>query len=166
MMSASYEFDPCSIDGSDKEVTLDSWTPTVKEVGVPKSEWRQKQNDGNQNQQPGIDELKKINMFLKRKYPDHQIMDAFGITSETLVAIKRECFSPVTGISLDNQSKIYKEFTSIDKKLDRVFEALKFLVDNVFSTKDSAKRMAFKTLISTPKKSKKANLDEDDDEVC
>ncbi len=161
-MNASYEFDPCSIDGSDEEeITLDNWKPSVKEIKVQKSEWRQKQNDGHNNQEPGIDDLRKINRFLKLKYPDHQIMDAFGITSETLVAIKRDCYSPVTGISLDNQSKIYKEFARIDKKLNKIFEAFKFIADNSFDGKDSAKRMAFKTLIRIPPKKKKDSDEEE-----
>ncbi len=162
MSSRSYEFDPCSIDGSDKEVTLDNWKPTVRTESIPKSEWRKVQNAGNYNQQPGIDELKKINMYLKRKYPDHQIMDSFGISSETLVAIKRDCYGPVDGISLDNQSKIYKEFTRLDKKIDRFLEAFKFLADNFIDSKDSAKRMAFKTIIGDSKKRKKEENDEEE----
>ena len=149
MSTATYEFDPCTIDGSDKEVTLDNWKPSVKTESAPKSEWRQKQNDGKFNQDPGIDELKKITMYLKRKYPDHEIMTIFGISCETLVAIKRNCYSPVEGISLDNQSKIYKEFARLDKKLDLVMETL-----TVFSESDSVKRKAFKEIFS-PKKPKK-----------
>lgn len=163
-MEGSYEFDPCTIDGSDKEeeVTLDSWKPSAKVTSLPKSEWRQKQNDGNFNQQPGIDELKKINMCLKRKYPDHQIMDAFGISCETLVAIKRGCYGPIDGISLDNQSKISKEFARIDKKLERFLDGFKFLADNVFESSESAKRMGLKACIGLKPKKEKELMDEEE----
>ena len=93
-----------------EEITLDNWKPSTQKKHIQKSEWREKQNNGDFNQSPGIDELYKINMYLKKKYPDSEIMDVFGITSETLVAIKRNCYDPIDGISLDNQSKIYKEF--------------------------------------------------------
>ena len=154
MSIATYEFDPCKIDGSDKEVTLDNWKPSAKTKNAPNSEWRQKQNDGKYNLQPGIDDLKKIMMYLKRKYPDHEIMNVFGISCETLVAIKRNCYSPIEGISLDNQSKIYNEFTHLDKKLEIVMNALIFLSENIFSLKDSAKCKSFKAIISTEKKKK------------
>ncbi len=95
-----------------------------------KSEWRAEQNKGDYKQEPGIDDLYKINMHLKKKFPDHEIMEVFGITSETLVAIKRNCYDPVDGISLDNQSKIYKEFERVNKKLHKIKLALKYLADN------------------------------------
>jgi hypothetical protein len=155
-MTHSYHRDDCDT------VTLDNWAPSEKVSAVPKSQWRQEQNKGDFNQHPGLDELRKINKYLKKGYPDHQIMESFGITSETLVAIKRECYSPVTGISLDNQSKIYKEFARIDKKLDRVFAAFKLLSDNVFDSKDTAKRLLFKTLISPPKKKNQHTTDEEE----
>jgi hypothetical protein len=167
-MAASYEFDPCTVDGSDvEETTIDNWKPSAVNAHVPKSEWRQKQNDGNYNQQPGIDELKKIKMFLKRKYPDHQIMDSFGIACETLVAIKKGCYDPISGISLDNQSKIYKEFNRIEKRLDKLFEAFKFLADNAladnaFDSHDaSVKRMSLKEIIGVPTKQKKQSDEEE-----
>lgn len=152
-MSNSYYFDPCSVDGSDQDdgVTLDNWKPSAKERTVPKSKWREEQNAGNFNQQPGLDELHKIHMYLKKKYPDHQIMDAFGISAETLVAIKRDCYSPVDGISLDNQSKIYKRFNQVDKKLEKIEEALQLLTE-VFKPEDTVKRMAFKTLVCKKKR--------------
>jgi hypothetical protein len=163
-MSNSYYFDPCSVDGSDQdEVSLDNWRPSAKSKTVPKSQWRQEQIDGNYNQQPGLDELKKIHMYLKKKYPDHQIMDAFGISSETLVAIKRDCYSPVDGISLDNQSKIYKKFNQLDKKIEKIIEALQLLTE-VFAPKDTVKRMAFKTLVGKQKRVSSKEKARDDEE--
>src|SRR6185369_10416128 len=90
IMEQSYNFDPCTLDDSqDDEVTLDNWKPTPKNDGIIQSEWRQKQIGNNFNQQPGIDELKKIDMYLKKKKSDADIMRAFGINAETLVAIKK-----------------------------------------------------------------------------
>ena len=112
-----------------------------------KSEWRQRQNAGNFNQQPGIDELNKINAALQEKYPDYEIMDAFGISCETLTAIKRNCYSPVEGISLDNQSKIHKEFLRIENKLERFWEGLKFLADHIIDPLDTQKRQELKSIL-------------------
>lgn len=150
-MEASYEFDPCSIDGSNLEEnvesTLESWKPRNKErPAVPKSEWRQQQIDGNYHQEPGIDEIKKIKMYLKKKYPDYQIMDAFGITSETLVAIKRDCYDPIDGISLDNQSKIYKEFQRIEKILSNMMNGVEYLSKHALQ--NEIHRLEFKVIIS------------------
>lgn len=155
-MSSAYEDDQSLVDGSDN-ITIDNWKPRAKSLCIPKSEWRKKQINGNYNSEPGIDELKKIRMYLKRKYPDYQIMDAFGINCETLVAIKKGCYGPVDGISLDNQSKIYKEFERINKKIDRFIQALRFISDNFMEGSDSAKRMAFKTIIGINKKTEKEN---------
>ncbi len=147
----------------EEEVTLDNWKPSEKVRTLQKSQWRSDKNSSGGNEQPGLDELRKINMFLKQKYPDHQIMDAFGITSETLVAIKRNCYDPVEGISLDNQSKIYKEFRRIEKALDEFFEVFKFLADNCFEAKEKSKRTAFKSLLGLVKKKEKKQ-DEDEEE--
>lgn len=163
-MPTSYEFDPCTLDGSDKEdeVTLDNWKPTERKPSLQKSQWRQDQNNGHCNLEPGIDELAKINMYVKKKYADSEIMSVFGINSETLVAIKRGCYSPVDGISLDNQSKIYKEFARIDKKLSTFLDAFKFIADNLFTDKESSKRLALQTILGVNKKKKK---EEDEEEL-
>ncbi len=162
-MRASYEFDPCSLDGSDKDVpiSIDSWKPTAKKDGIPRSDWRQQQNDGDYNQQPGLDDLKKIKIYLKKKYPDYQIMDAFGISCETLVAIKRNCYHPVGGIALDDQSKLYKHFSLIDKKISRICDALKFISDNHIEKNDTIKRMELKLLVKVIKKNTKEKADDE-----
>jgi len=149
MGDLSYEFDVCSVDGSDKEVTLDEWKPSVKDNSIQKSEWRKNQNNGDYDQQPGLDELKKINMYLKKDYPDSQIMDTFGISSETLVAIKRGCYDPIEGISLDNQIKIYKEFSRLNQKigkLNRKIEQFQEVFRFIFE-KDEEKRAFFEKIM-------------------
>lgn len=161
-METSYEFDPCTLD-NENQVGIYQWTPRPKEERVPKSEWRKQQNNGDYNQQPGIDELRKIKFYLKRKFPDNQIMDSFGISAETLVAIKKDKYSPIDGIALDNQSKIYKEFTNIERRIDFIFDALKFIADNAFPSEDNVKRLAFKKLITAPfKKKKSSSYDEEE----
>lgn len=130
---------------------------------IHRSKWRQEKIDGHYNQQPGLDELKKIHGYLKKKFPDHQIMEVFGITSETLVAIKRDCYSPVEGISLDNQSKIYRKFDRIDKKLEKIFEAMQLLTD-VFGPCETTRRMMFKTLVAKIKRGPNKTKEKNDEE--
>jgi hypothetical protein len=151
MERASYEFDPCSIDGSDK-VTLDTWKPTTNKPKIVASQWRQQQIGSNFNQQPGIDELHKIHMFIKKRASDADIMHAFGISAETLVAIKKDKYDPVDGISLDNQSKIYKEFKKIEDRIDGLLRAINFIAEAMFIAKED--KAAFKKSFRKPKKLK------------
>ena len=171
MSEASYEFDPCSIDGSDQEepVTLDNWKPSSKQPKIVASKWRQEQIDGNYNQQPGIDELQKIHMYLKKKASDSEIMNAFGISSETLVAIKKDKYDPVDGISLDNQSKIYKEFKRIEDRIDSLLRGINHIAECMFIDKKS--KAEYKKSFRKPKKAKagkkpKCEKNEECDEIC
>jgi len=153
----SYTFDPCAIDGSDK-VTLDTWKPTVHQPKIVASEWRQNQIGENFNQHPGIDELNKIHTYLKRKASDSDIMKAFGISAETLIAIKKDKYDPVEGISLDNQSKIYKEFKRLEDRIDSLLRGINFIADCMFTDKIS--KAAFKKSFRKPKKEKKVKKNE------
>ncbi len=83
------------MDREDDGITLDNWTPSDKELVLQKSGWRTQQNANKYNLLPGADELRKINAFLKKKYPDYQIMEAFGINCDILMAIKHDCYSPI-----------------------------------------------------------------------
>ena len=147
MSEASYEFDPCSIDESDKEeepVTLDNWKPSNEKPVIVASKWRQDAIGTNFNQQPGIDELHKIHMFLKKKASDAEIMKAFGITCETLVAIKKDKYDPVDGISLDNQSKIYKEFKRLEERIESVLRGINHIAEIMFiDKKEKAVKLRF-----------------------
>ena len=171
-MESSYEFDPCNIDGSDEEieeeVTLDNWKPTKEKPKIVPSKWRQEQIGKNYNQQPNIDDLKKIHMFLKKKASDADIMHAFGINAETLIAIKKDKYDPVDGISLDNQSKIYKEFKKLEEKIESLFRGINHIADIMFIEKKD--RTEFKKSFKKPKKEKcdKKNeeVKEDEDEIC
>jgi uncharacterized protein YktA (UPF0223 family) len=164
MSERSYEFDPCSIDGSDKEkVTLDSWKPTEHNPEIVASKWREQQIGNNFNQQPGIDELQKIQMYLKRKAPDSEIMKAFGITSETLVAIKKDKYDPVEGISLDNQSKIYKEFKRLEERIDSLLRGIDYIGDCLYT--DDLSKFHFKQSFKKPPKKNKVKKSEDY-EIC
>lgn len=153
MSEQSYELDPCSIDGSDEEeVTLDNWKPSPKKEGIPLSLWRQDSIGSNFNQQPGIDELNKIHGFLKKKKSDSDIMKAFGITAETLIAIKKDKYDPVEGISLDNQSKIYKEFKHLEDRIESLLRAINHIAECMFTTK--ADKAAYKKSFKKPRKEK------------
>lgn len=172
MIEESYEFDPCSIDGSDQEEeaeTLDNWKPSSKQTKIIASKWRQDQIGGNYNQQPGLDELKKIHMYLKKKASDADIMHAFGITADTLIAIKKNKYDPIDGISLDNQSKIYKEFKRLEDKIDSLLRGINHIGKIMFIDKEEEAK--FKKSLKKPKKVKavkKPKCDENDeyDEMC
>lgn len=160
-----YEFDPSSIDGSDldgDDLNIDNWRPSVQKKSIVQSKWRKEQIGTNFNQEPGIDELKKIHGYLNKKAPDAEIMKAFGITAETLIAIKKHKYDPVDGISLDNQSKIYKEFDSMANKIDAVKRVVDQLV-NIFIAKENMDE--FKKLCKkVPRKKKYKTFDNDDHE--
>jgi uncharacterized protein YktA (UPF0223 family) len=171
MSEASYEFDPCSIDESDKEepVTLDNWKPTEYKPKIVPSKWREDQIGTNFNQQPGIDELNKIHMYLKKKASDSDIMKAFGITCETLVAIKKDKYDPVEGISLDNQSKIYKEFKRLEDRIESLLRGINHIGECLFI--DKKDKATFKKSFKKPKKAKpgkipKGEVIDQSEEMC
>jgi DNA-binding Xre family transcriptional regulator len=161
MSETSYEFDPCELDESeDEEVTLDNWKPKVFQKEIATSEWRQKSIGNNFNQHPGLDELKKIHVYLNKKVSDSDLMKAFGINAETLIAIKKNKYHPVDGISLDNLSKIYEEFDSIEKKIDNCLRAINYIASIIFL--DSEEKDKYKLACKKPKKDKKKpKYDED-----
>lgn len=132
MSNKTYEFDPCSLDGSDKEqkeIKIDDWKPREKSDELIQSEWRKKQIGSNFNQTPGLDDLKKINSCIKNKKSDYEIMRTFGINAKVLLAIKDKRYCPVEGMSLDNLSKINNEFEELGKKIDNITEKLKDYLD-------------------------------------
>lgn len=154
MIEASYEFDPCSVDGSDQEesITLDNWKPTAQKPKIVPSKWREEQIGNNFNQEPGIDELHKINMYLKKNAPDSEIMKAFGVNAETLIAIKKGKYDPVDGISLDNQSKIYREFKRIEDKIASLLRGLNHIAKIMFIDKEEHNE--YKKALKKPRKAK------------
>lgn len=149
MIEDSYYFDPTILDGSDLDldnenqvtkkegihdfVSIDEWKPTVKkEKKITPSAWRQKQIGDDYNQQPGIDELHKIQQYIKKKYPDAEIMNAFGLRAETMKAIREDRYCPVDGIELDNLSKIYIQFQIIKKDISDLHKSTTFILDTLF----------------------------------
>ena len=174
MSEASYEFDPDNINESDEDAeveTIDNWKPSVKKSTIEPSQWRQKQIDGNYNQLPGLDELQKIHMYIKKKASDADIMHTFGIAAETLIAIKKNNYDPIDGISLDNQSKIYKEFNRLNDKIASLLRGLNHMAKIMFI--DKKERDEYKNSLKKPKttKSSKDNKCEknekyEDSEIC
>jgi hypothetical protein len=160
MSESSYEFDPCSIDGSDQEeepVKMDDWKPGQKKPNIVQSEWRKNKIGKNFNQQPDLDDLKKIVGFLKKKVADAEIMQTFGITAETLVAIKKDKYDPIDGISMDNQSKIYKEFKRLQDMMEAYQRGLNFFASTLFGMEEGYKKALLKP------KPKKKNVKKDDE---
>lgn len=164
MKESSYEFDAYNLD-SDDDVTIDTWAkkPVSNTPKIVQSNWRKESINNNFDQQPGIDTLKKIHSHLRKKISDSDIMHAFGINAETLVAIKQEKYSPIDGISLDNQSKIYREFERIHKKMDALLRGLYYISDVLFIEKEDM--ASFKKACRLPKHApKKSYHDENDEE--
>lgn len=136
----------------DEEVTFVNWKPSQKKPNIVQSQWRKEQIGNNYNQQPGLDGIRKIQSYLKKKVPDAEIMQAFGISAETLIAIKLDKYDPVSGISLDNQSKIYKEFKIINDKLESLTGAINFIGRALFIDKQDkiAFRQSFQKQMEIP----------------
>jgi hypothetical protein len=140
MSEPYYDFDRCSLDESDDDaISLDDWKPSIKKKEIIQSSWRKEQIGNNFNQHPKRDDFKKIKMHLKSKVADAEIMDVFGITCETLMAIKQNRYSPINGISMDNLSKIYKEFDTIESNINKLNQAIKYLSKILFVDETSLK---------------------------
>jgi len=121
----------------EQEVTLDNWTPTKKEEKfIIPSEWRKKSINDNHNQEPGLNDLKKINYYVKKNYPDVEIMRAFGLAAETLIAIKTNKYSPIHGISMDNLCKIQKEFLKIERSIQLLKNGMNYIAHTLFIEKE------------------------------
>ncbi len=148
----------------DEHITLDNWKPTTKINTMVKSQWRKEANGDHFDQKPGLDEIRKIKTHIKKSKKDYEIMEAFGIDCETLIAIKKDKYHPIDGISMDNLSKIYKAFGLIEKKITNLYQALNMLSDNAFDDKQTAQRMLFKSLIKVAKKKTITQDDFEDDE--
>lgn len=138
MTQGSYEFDPCSVDGSDQlpdeeEVTLDNWKPSPKkEVFRTPSKWRQELNSqGYGYMEPGLDEIKKIRAYLKNKIDDIEIMQQFAINADTLFAIKANRFDPVEGIINNQTDVLFKKQELLEKRITGCQLLLKNMVENL-----------------------------------
>ena len=124
----------------DDDITLDNWEPSPKTNEIAQSNWRKELIGDDINQQPSIDDLRKIKMYLGKDAADSDIMKKFGITAETLVAIKKDKYCPVDGIKLDNLSKIHKHFDYIEKKLHYLTRANNYMSKLLFVDDISMKK--------------------------
>lgn len=140
MQQGSYEFDPCSIDGSNKEedgVTLDNWTPPKKEkLYRQPSKWRTEKNDAAYGyMEPGVDEIKKIRAYLRNRTKDIEIMKQFAINADTLFAIKTNRFDPVEGIIKNQTDVLYKKQEILDKRLETCQKQIKAITKTLSADK-------------------------------
>lgn len=133
MQQGSYEFDPCTLDGSDKEeetVSLDDWKPTPRKEGFrAPSEWRKRYNDIGADLAPGIDEIKKIRAHIVNKVPDGDIMERFAINAEVLTAIRNNRYDPIEGIILSREELMHKRITKLNNKIDDMHELMTGVVN-------------------------------------
>lgn len=98
MNTENIKYNISGLDNNDEKITLDDWKFREKVNKIIMSEWRQKQNKNHPTEKPGLDDLRKIKMHLKKKYPDEDIIKAFGITMKILIAIKKDKYDCVDGI--------------------------------------------------------------------
>jgi len=151
-----YEFDPCSLDDHDEDdeefVSIDTWKPHVKKPKLVQSNWRKELIGNNFNQEPNHDDLIKIQHYLKKKFADSEIMTAFGISAEILVAIKKGKYDPLDGIALDTLSKIHYEFDRLQEKIDKIIRGMHYISREIFVDKN--KMQAYKASLKKPLKEK------------
>jgi hypothetical protein len=137
-----YEFDLCTIDGSDTDnkTTIDNWRPAEKSSKIIQSEWRKIQIGTNYNQQPGGDDVRKIIGYIKKRYADTEIMRAFGISAETLIAIKSNRYCPIDGIALSDLDKIHNEFNKFKKDIRNLLYAVEYISKSLFIDETELKK--------------------------
>lgn len=140
MKQGCYEFDPCSIDGSDQlededEVSLDNWKPSPKsQIYRQPSKWRQESNaQGYGYMEPGIDEIKKIRAYLKNKTNDIEIMRQFAINADTLFAIKTNRYDPIEGIIKNQTDVLFKKLELLEKQTRGCQLHLQNIAENVIT---------------------------------
>lgn len=146
-MDKSYYFDPSSLDREDEnredvseEITLDDWKPRKKGNKLIKSDWRRKQNGNDHNLQPSFDDVKKIKVYLQKRYPDIEIMEAFAISGDTLVAIKKDKYCPVEGILFDDLELVFDEIKNIKSAIKKLQKETSYIATNFFNDPDELKK--------------------------
>lgn len=147
----------------DMEATLDNWKPNFPEKKLVQSDWRKQQNKNDFNQEVGRDELKKIKLAIKNKFPDHEIMQTYGISAETLVRVKENKINPELGemrgtLNYDSESKdinaLFKKVNKLQDSLYGIKYALKELSKILFSEEEYQKEF-LKLMNKKPEKPKK-----------
>ncbi len=123
------------------ETKLDDWKPSSnKKPSLIQSEWRKEQNKENYNQNPGLDDIRKIKSAIKKKYPDYEIMQCYGINAETLIEIKDDVFSIGDGlrrfyphkITVGKSTKMNLAFQRLEDIVDGLISASQYMGDTVF----------------------------------
>jgi hypothetical protein len=162
MKDGMYEFDPeiFDADTEDDFESIDNWKPSEKSKKLITSEWRKNRIGNDFNQQPDLDDLIKIKSFLKKGYPDFEIMENFGINSEVLSAIKKNNYCAVEGIKLDNLTKIFNEFKKIENSISKNNLSIKYILKTI--CRKETKLNEYKEFIKKESKSKKAMKKEED----
>lgn len=109
-MEDSYEFNPEIFDIlNETTCSLDDWKPKQKFKRLVISKWREEYNEGKIDGDASLDDVEKIKSYIKKGYGDAEIMGAFAISCETMIAIKNNSYTPGDGIQRDLDS-VYNEF--------------------------------------------------------
>lgn len=150
------------------DVSIDEWKPNLPEKKLIQSKWRKEIIGDNYNQEVGLDELKKINMALKKKRPDYEILQAYGISSETLVRIKEGKLTPDTGNmrgklesdnNFDELLAIRKKINVLQSRIYGITSTFKELAKILYSDKDQ--QMEFLRILERKRKNERKSDDDD-----
>lgn len=147
--------------------SIEDWRPSViKRRTVPISAWRQAQIAGNYNQKVGARDLKKIQGFIKRGAPEFEILESFGISAETLIAIKKNRYEAGTGIVDDRVEFVLEDIKPLLKKAHKYRKALDSIAVNLFPNhKDFAEATLYFIQQMQRDKLKKSKKSTQEDEI-
>lgn len=120
----------------EENITLENWQPTLQKSQLIPSKWRLKIVKNNPNQHPDKNELLKIRRYIKRRVSDCEIMTAFGLSAETMIAIKKNNYDPIEGVGMDSQYKIIREFKEINFKIEALYRGMHFIASKIFTEKE------------------------------
>jgi hypothetical protein len=154
-----------------EEITLDNWKPNPPNKKLIQSEWRKNQIGENYNQEVFRDDLKKIQTAIQKKFPDHEIMQTYGINAQTLVDIKERRINPgngiikgslCTGSDVSDFGSIKKTISAIQTRLYGIGCAFRELAKILFEDKETQEEF-LKLLEKKRGKVKSRNKDDEEE---
>ena len=150
------------------EISIDDWKPNIPEKKLVQSKWRKETIGDNYNQDVGLDELRKINVAIKKKFTDHEILKAYGITAETLVRIKEGKLNPETGnmrgkLDMDNNFDemlaMRKKISVLQTRIYGITSTFKELAKILYSDKDQ--QQEFLRILDRKRKNERKDIEDE-----
>jgi hypothetical protein len=100
-------------------VTLDNWKPPYRpKQFMPKSNWRKFVVEDYNPGRPGLDDLRKIRLYLKKGASRTDIMQAFNIKRTVLAHIICDLYCPVDGC-IESPNERRRRLARIKAHLDK-----------------------------------------------